>query len=98
MGDNVQTEEERYPISVSGFQLLNWCREMAVMDRRLFHIRFNALSNTSKRQLGTIPGINQQQVTANFPWPAPAAAMVSSSTQAAAPGPTPSPEMAPAVK
>jgi hypothetical protein len=49
-------------------KLMNWCRELAVMTDEQFMLQYNSLSTTAKKQLLTIPAINNHQETCTFPW------------------------------
>ena len=80
---NSNTNEEQYQITEAGFQLLNFCRELAVLDERQFYTNYNNLSKTAIKKLSSIPAINQQPRAAPFPWLRPNVT----------PQPTPSPEM-----
>ncbi|EGF80717.1 hypothetical protein BATDEDRAFT_88395 [Batrachochytrium dendrobatidis JAM81] len=47
---------------------MNWCRELDVMTAEQFMLQYNSLSTTAKKQLLTIPAINNHQTTCTFPW------------------------------
>ena len=81
-----RANEDQYQISESGLQLLNWCRELAVLDQRQFYTRYSKLSKTALKQLSSIPAINQQPEVATFPWIPPSAPVPF-------PQATPSPEL-----
>jgi hypothetical protein len=55
-------------ISELEYQLLNWARKIAVMEKQQLSSHFKKLSKTARKQLGSIPVINSQPKTAIFPF------------------------------
>lgn len=54
-------------ISEQAYQVLNWARKIAVMNKQERSAHFKKLSKTAKKQLASIPVINSQPKTASFP-------------------------------
>ncbi|KAK6092129.1 hypothetical protein MT418_007384 [Batrachochytrium dendrobatidis] len=50
------------------YQVLNWARKIAVMNKQELSAHFKKLSKTAKKQLASIPVINSQPKTASFPF------------------------------
>lgn len=59
------------PITEQEYQILNWSRKVAVMDKQELSVHFKKLSKTSKKHLLAIPVINSQPKTATFPFTLP---------------------------
>lgn len=53
------------------YQVLNWARKIAVMNKQDLSSHFKKLSKTARKQLASIPFINSQPKTANFPFTLP---------------------------
>jgi hypothetical protein len=55
-------------LSEQEYQLLNWARIVAIMDKQELSLHFKKISKTAKKQLSSIPVINSQPKTATFPF------------------------------
>jgi len=55
-------------LSEQEYQLLNWARRVAIMDKQELSLHFKKMSKTTKKQLASIPVINSQPKTATFPF------------------------------
>ncbi len=55
-------------LSEKDYQILNWARKIAVMEKQQLSSHFKKLSKTARKQLGSIPVINSQPKTAIFPF------------------------------
>jgi hypothetical protein len=55
-------------ISEQAYQVLNWARKIAVMNKQELSAHFKKLSKTAKKQLASLPVINSQPKTASFPF------------------------------